>query len=517
MGLLDWLRKAAPPRPPERPSEPVPRRRSSRAYDGAGDGYRTDGWDARSTSAKSESGGGLVKLRDRSRDLVRNTAWGRRIVDALVSNIIGTGIRPMLETGSEALDKKALRAWAEWSKSCYPGNRSTAYTMQSMVARSWVESGEVLLRKRPRRQADMPGVVPLQIQVLEADMLDHTMTQGVWSATQGVLAGSVVQGVEFDPLDRRVAYHLHKTHPGDAWLVFGTGFETVRVKAENVVHLYQEARPGQVRGIPWMHAVIPAVWDLAGYADAERVRAKAAACIMAWVQGGDPDTGVPIGVDGIGPAEDSDAPGEVAVTTDGDPIERMMPGFVGYLPDGKTVEVTSPGTAQGYSDYVSASLHEIAAGVGLSYSTLSGDMGDANFAQGKLGQNEQHRLMRAIREQVFCPFVMDPLWSWFVTQAILSGHLPDDERLYGVKWSSPQIESVDPLTDAKAHLAQMRAGTHSRREIISGRGRDPEDVDAEIAADKAARLKMGIILDSDPSQTATSGTIQGGGTDAQDG
>ncbi len=508
MSWLDIFRKAAAPLPPERPSEPAPRRRSSRAYDAAGDGYRTDGWDARSTSAKSESGGGLVKTRDRSRDLVRNTAWGRRIVDALVSNIVGTGIRPMLETGSDALDKAALRAWDAWSRGCYPGNRSTAYTVQALIARSWVESGEVMVRRRRRRQADMPGIVPLQIQALEADMLDHTQTGTISS-------GSVVQGVEFDPLDRRVAYHIHRTHPGDAWLTFGAGFETVRVEASDIVHLYQEARPGQVRGIPWMHAVIPAVWDLAGYADAERVRAKAAACIMAFVSGGDPDTGVPIGVDGIGPAEDDDAPGEVVVTADGEPVERMTPGFVAYLPDGKTVTINSPGTAQGFADYISASLHEIAAGVGLSYSTLSGDMGDANFAQGKLGQNEQHRLMRAIREQVFCPFVMDPLWSWFVDQAILAGFLPDDERLYGVKWSSPQIESVDPLTDAKAHLAQMRAGTHSRREIISGRGRDPEKVDEEIAADKAARLTLGIILDSDPSQTATSGTIQGGGSDAQ--
>jgi lambda family phage portal protein len=510
--LLDLFRRAAPQaRPPERPVEPAPR--SSRSYDGAGQGYRTEGWLTSSTSALSETAGGLVSLRNRSRDLVRNTAWGRRIIDAMVSGVVGTGIRPTLNTGSKDLDAAALKAWNDWSADCYPSNRTNVYALQTMLARAWFESGEVVARRRRRRDTDMPGLVPLQIQVFEGDQLDHTKTEQLSS-------GSIVQGVEFDPLGRRVAYHMLKSHPGDAVVWVGTSYESVRVPADGVLHLYQEARPGQVRGVPWMHAVIPAVWDLAGYADAERMRAKAASCVMAFVEGGDPEYGVPPGVDGLGPAEDEETPGEVAEDSDGNPIEQLRPGWIAYLPTGKTVTINQPGTAAGYKDYVNASLHEIASGVGLSYSSLSGDMGDANFAQGKLGQNEQNRLHRSIREQVFIPFAMDPIWAWFVDAAITAGILPNDQALYAVKWSTPQIVSVDPLTDAKAHKAQMRDGTHSRREIIAARGRDPDEVDAEIKADKDARDPLGIILDSDPSQTTTSGSVQsqnetGGGGDAE--
>jgi flagellar biosynthesis/type III secretory pathway ATPase len=52
-------------------------------------------------------------------------------------------------------------------------------------------------------------LVPLQLQVLEADFLDATKS--------GALSdGRLVQGIEFDPVGKRRAYWLHGAHPGDA-------------------------------------------------------------------------------------------------------------------------------------------------------------------------------------------------------------------------------------------------------------------------------------------------------------
>ena len=42
------------------------------SYDGAKDGRRTAGWTTTGASANAETSGGLVALRDRARDLVRN-------------------------------------------------------------------------------------------------------------------------------------------------------------------------------------------------------------------------------------------------------------------------------------------------------------------------------------------------------------------------------------------------------------------------------------------------------------
>jgi capsid protein len=42
---------------------------------------------------------------------------------------------------------------------------------------------------------------------------------------------------------------------------------------------------------------------------------------------------------------------------------------------------------------------------------------------------------------------------------------------------------LDPYREAQADVALVNAGIRSRREIIAARGRDPDDVDAEIQSD----------------------------------
>jgi capsid protein len=65
-----------------------------RAYEGAKAGRRTDGWVTAGTDANAEIGPAASRLRARSRDLVRNNPYAAKAVNALVSNLVGTGIVP---------------------------------------------------------------------------------------------------------------------------------------------------------------------------------------------------------------------------------------------------------------------------------------------------------------------------------------------------------------------------------------------------------------------------------------
>jgi hypothetical protein len=67
----------------------------ARAYEGARQGRRTEGWIAAGTGANAEIAPALVRLRDRSRDLVRNNPYAGKAVQALVSNMVGTGLMPI--------------------------------------------------------------------------------------------------------------------------------------------------------------------------------------------------------------------------------------------------------------------------------------------------------------------------------------------------------------------------------------------------------------------------------------
>jgi capsid protein len=175
-------------------------------YDGATAGRRAYGWYAASTDANVELMGSLIWLRNRSRDLIRNNPYSARAVEELAGNVVGTGIVPKAKTGNTALDRIIDAEWPFFADACDTPQRLDFYGMQTLTVRTMAESGEAIVRFRPRL-AESGLRVPLQLQMLEADFLDQ-------ARTMGLINGHVMEGVQFDELGRRVAYWLFSYHPG---------------------------------------------------------------------------------------------------------------------------------------------------------------------------------------------------------------------------------------------------------------------------------------------------------------
>jgi capsid protein len=78
--------------------------------------------------------------------------------------------------------------------------------------------------------------------------------------------------------------------------------------------------------------------------------------------------------------------------------------------------------------------------------------------------------------------------------------LPDydrDRREYlACGWLPPKWDWVDPMKDARAEIEQIDAGLKSRTQALAERGYDAEQVDAEIAADRARERELGLVLGS---------------------
>ena len=163
----------------------------ARAYEGAKLGRRTEGWVAAGTGANAEIAPAIARLRDRSRDLVRNNPYAAKAVSALVSNMVGTGLLPRARAATPELAAQADRLWSEFAAAADADGLTDFSGLQALIVRSLVESGEVLVRLRERRVEDgLP--VPLQLQVLEADHLDSAKTEELRDG------GFVLQGIEFD-------------------------------------------------------------------------------------------------------------------------------------------------------------------------------------------------------------------------------------------------------------------------------------------------------------------------------
>jgi lambda family phage portal protein len=446
-------------------------------YEGARHGRRGDNWLAPGTSANAEIGPDLPYLRARSRDLIRNDALARKAKRTLVTNIVGRGVVPKADTGDKRLNQLIDGAFDVWKLDCDADNQLNFFGLQRLLMGSAIESGEVLIRRRMRRAVDNFHV-PLQLQVLEADYIDSNRQ---WWPNE--YNGPTISGVAFDVIGVRQAYWLFPWHPGDVVKYVKDGFISKLIPADQIIHLYEKDRPGQVRGVPWMSAILIALKDLGDYDEAERMRKKIEACLSVFVT-------QPEGAEGPTLAPDS------TDAKTGSRIETVEPGMIEYLKPGEVINTAAPAATGGYGEYMSKQEHRIAAGVDLMYEQLTGDLSMVNYSSYRAGNIEFRAFVEQFRELTFIPMCCQPAWNWFIDAAFIAGVIP--ERNYGCKWTPPAWQSVDPEKDENADLLSMRTGKKTLRQTIIEAGHDPDKQLDQLQEQFKDLDSRGLILDMDP-------------------
>ncbi len=456
---------------------------SKRKYEGAATGRRTDGWLTSGTSANAEVGPALQKLRARSRDLVRNNPYAARGIQAIASNVIGTGI--VLQAGGEG--KASGRAkvltdlWRRWAETteCDADGRNDFYGLQALVMRTVTESGGAIVRRRRRKFID--GLtVPIQLQVLEPDFIDLTR-EGT-----GLEGGLIYQGVEFNAIGKCVAYWLYQNHPGDSRAISGSSsIKSYRVPASELRYIFRGDRPGQLHGVPWLAPVMIKLRDFDDFEDAQLTRQKIAACFTAFIR----DIEMP------------DSPTTQANTLG----ETLEPGAMQQLPNGKTIEFANPPGVTGYGEYTSSVLHSIAIGFGTTYEVLTGDLRQVNYSSGRMGWIEFQRNIEQWRHLMVIPGFCQTTWDWFKEAATLAGAKTDGVTS---SFTPPRREMIDPTKEVSATVRSIRAGLQTLSGAIRENGNDPDTHLAEWASDAKKIDDLGLILDSDPRKTMQAGIAQ---------
>ena len=429
-----------------------------RGYDGAKTGRRSGGWITPSTSANAEIATSLVKLRDRSRDLVRNNPYASKAMRVLVSNSVGVGINPNIK------NKKILSLWNQWIKECDADGQLGFYGLQRLIVRAIYESGECLIRKRIRKKED-GLIVPLQLQVLEPDYLDASKNETLRTG------GYIQNGIEYDAIGRRVAYWLFKQHPGEAAPLLN-GLTSSRIDAEDIIHVYEKHRPGQSRGVPIFAPAMMTQNDLDEYEEATLVRKAAEACITAFVQSDD----------------ESAAIGSVT-TEDSRRIEELAPGMVEYLGSGESVTFNNPPASTGYVEYVNNRLHAIAAGIGITYEQMTGDLSQVNYSSIRAGTLDFRREIEQFQWLTFIPMFCERVMSSWLNVAALTHNIKTDIE---VEWTTPKWDWVDPVKDTKGEEMEIALSLKSFSESARQRGYDPEILLEEVAKDRRLFEKYNI-------------------------
>ncbi len=446
-----------------------------RAYEGAAMGRRTDGWRTASTSANAEIGVASDRLRQRARDLVRNNTYAAKGIQVICSNVVGTGIMARPIAAKQGQEKRLMADWKAWasSLSCDFEGRKDFYGIQKLALRSAAEGGDMLLRRRFTNKR-------LEIQCLEADFLDSTK-----DGEQLTNGNYIVQGIEFTPENKRAAYWLWPIHPGDVRK--NAKLQSVRVPAEDIIHIFREDRIGQARGVTWLAPCIIRMRDFDEYEDAQLVRQKIAAAFVGFVK----DITGPETSTGLGSG------------TPGTP-EKIEPGAFEILPPGKEVQFSNPPGVDGYRDFSDISLHAIAAGLGITYESLTGDLKGVNYSSGRMGWIEFSRNIEDWQWNMLIPHLCNGVFKWFSDW----NELVTGVKCLGAEWTPPRRTMLDPSKEYQGMITAIRGGLLTLSEALRGQGYEPKEVFAEWAEDAKLLNELGLIFDSDPRKVMKAGMFQ---------
>ena len=405
----------------------------------------------------------------RARWLVRNNGYAANAVEAFASNVVGDGVKPSSSIADAALKEELQSLWLAWTDEADAEGLTDFYGLQRRATREVFLAGEVFLRIRPRRTSDGLSV-PLQLQMLPSEMLPLAMNRELSGG------GQIRQGIEFNAIGRRVAYHFLRRHPGDMTDP-GLSGETVRIPASDIIHVIDPVEAGQLRGVSRFSPAIVKLFTLDLYDDAELERKKIAAMFAMFITSPAPET----------PLEPTDEDLEVE------------PGQVVRLDPGE--DVTTPATPDSgatYEPFQYRTLLQISAALGVPYGYLINDTAKGNFSNTRISLVDFRRRISAWQHGVLVYQMCRAVWMRWMDMAVLSGalELPEYDakrRQYqACMWLPTKWDWVDPMKDASAEILQIEAGLKSRTQALSERGYDAEQVEREIAAERQREVDLGL-------------------------
>jgi lambda family phage portal protein len=453
-------------------------------YDAAGTGKRMAGWNPPSTGP-NKAVTGLQKIRNRARDAVRNDWTGESGVQKWSTNLIGIGIVPRAKRIKNKERKQKLQdLWDDWVQVCDADGVLTFYGLQTLAVRSWLEAGEVFIRKRPRGP-DSGLPVPLQVQLIEADfvpLLDADIYPGM-------PAGNTIRsGIERDKRGQRVAYWMYREHPGDGYNGKIEANKLLRIPASEVKHMFMPSRAGALRGVSMLAPILPKLRDIGNYTDAVLLRQQIANLFVAFIKR-------------TTPPADPNADPLTGLAIDGgfdNPLLPLAPGLIQELDDGQEVQFGNPPEAgTTYSDYIRTELMGLAASNGMPYELFSGDIKEVSDRTLRVLINEFRRFAEQRQWQVVIPMMCQPVRDWFTVAALANGSISPDEfdDVKRVEWAPHGWAHIHPVQDPQGKKLEVEAGFRSRSSVIGENGEDPEAVDDERAADMQREKDLGLYMD----------------------
>ncbi len=428
------------------------------AYHGASKKRRTiKEFMPKTGDADADSLGDLPTLRARSRSLLRNTPIANGAVKTNQVHVIGSGLKlqsrinadvvGMSEADADKWQQNTeieFRSWAE-SLDCDINRNKNFYDFQNLIFRSILESGDCFVL--PLFKEINTLNYGLRLQTLEADRVENPNNKRDTAELSG--------GVQKDKSGTPKKYWIRTTHPGQEATPIERKWDSISAFTGNgrrkIIHIYEQLRPNQTRGIPYLAPVIELLHQLGKYTDAELQSAVISSYFTVFVTtkegGANFSTFLP-----------SDEGGE---STDED--YTMGSGAIVGLAEGEEISTANPGRPNATFDpFVMSLLRQIGASLGLPFELLIQHFTKSYSAARTAMLNAWKVFMtrRSFMIDHFCDLVYE-LWmeeAVLRERIIAPGFLSDPlfrKAYLGNMWIGPAAGQIDPTKETAAAQARV--------------------------------------------------------------
>lgn len=451
-------------------------RQQRRSFDAALESRLLASWARADTSVNDNLKMNLGALRARSRDLARNNPYAKKFLNLIRMNVVGPNgvlfqsqIRAKDGSVDQKLSEEIEKQFARWMKHgrCDVTGKLSFADVQRIVISSIARDGECFVRFVHSSEFTHG----FSLELIDPSFVDESYQDGLGKKR-------VVMGVEINQWKRPVAYHV-KRDP----TAFDSS-ENIRVPASEMVHPHFIEWIDQLRGIPWMHAIMTDVKMLRAYQESEVTASRVAAN-----KGGFFKTSGTVEYKGD---EDAHSSGDTKIKT-------LEPGEFEELPPGMEFVPWNPEHPNGnFSDFMKACLRSVSCGLSVSYHSLTSDLSDANYSSLRAGLLEERELWKLLQKW-FIEAFLEPVFREWLKSAVLVGavSLPPsrlEEAQEQVAWFPRRWAWVDPSKDVTANVDAMEAGLKSRVEIAAEQGRDLEEIYKDKAREKELERKYGFSI-----------------------
>ncbi len=431
------------------------------------------------------------KLRLQARYLDENHDLGRSVLNALVAQVVGTGLLtfPTVKDRSGKLlddvNEKITQLWLDWSARPEVTWENDWGKVQRLACRGWFRDGETFAQLLRGKVAalDHGTEVQFSVEQLEADYCPT----GLNDADK-----SIRQGIKKNAWGRPNTYFFYKNYPtegngnsvinGTFHSQFGVTLQDVKgIIAPNVAHLKHTDRIRQTRGVSIFASVFTRLDDLKDYEESERIAARIGA---AFAFANTKTIDAAPGATSASFREMDIVPGIVADTlAPGESVESLK----NERPDNKI------------TDFRANQLKAVAGGTNASYSEIAKDF-DGSYSSQRQELVLQSRVTKQLRGEFVAAFVQ-PIYEGFVQVAFAQGLIDlsgaDPLTIFDADHIGLGTPYIEPKRESEANVSDVTAGFKSKTMVILGQGNNPREVNRQIFTERTADNEKGLVFSTD--------------------